>query len=156
MACNCNYLLFFVLLLIVKTDKHLSLLWKKARSLSHVPLFATLWTVAYQAPPSMGFSRQEYWSGLPSSPPGDLLGPEIEPKPLTSSPALAGRFFITSATWEAPVKLVSLQFRGLRIVSDKFANTAFMMCWESQWGEGGSSPEFSWTKTRAFSAVTTV
>ena len=42
-------------------------------------LFATLWTVAYQAPPSMGFSRQEYWSGLPFPSPGDLPDPEIEP-----------------------------------------------------------------------------
>ena len=40
---------------------------------------ATPWTVAYQAPLSMGFSRQEYWSGLPCSPPGDLLDPGIEP-----------------------------------------------------------------------------
>ena len=49
------------------------------KSLSHVRLFATPWTVAYQAPPSMGFSRQEYWSGLPFPPPGDLPNPGIEP-----------------------------------------------------------------------------
>ena len=55
-------------------------------------LFATLWTVACQAPLSMGFSRQEYWSGLPGSPPGDLPDPEIEPES-PMSPALAGRFF---------------------------------------------------------------
>ena len=42
-------------------------------------LFATLWTVAYQAPPSVGFSRQEYWSGLPFPFPGDLPDPGIEP-----------------------------------------------------------------------------
>ena len=47
--------------------------------LSRVRLFATLWTVAYQAPPSMGFSRQEYWSGLPFPFPGDLPNPGIEP-----------------------------------------------------------------------------
>ena len=41
----------------------------KVKSLSRVPLFATLWTAAYQAPPSMGFSRQEYWSGVPSPSP---------------------------------------------------------------------------------------
>ena len=46
-------------------------------SLSHVQLFAALWTVARQAPLSMEFSRQEYWSGLPHPPPGDLLDPEI-------------------------------------------------------------------------------
>ena len=51
---------------------------------SPVQLFATPWTVAHQAPPSMGFSRQEYWSGLPFPSPGDLPDPEIEPR----SPAL--------------------------------------------------------------------
>ena len=52
--------------------------------LSLVRLFATPWTVAYQAPPSMGFSRQEYWSGLPFPSPGDLPDSGIEP----GSPAL--------------------------------------------------------------------
>ena len=56
----------------------------KVKSLSRVRLFATPWTVAYQASPSMGFSRQEYWSGLPFPSPGDLLDPGIEP----GSPAL--------------------------------------------------------------------
>ena len=51
----------------------------KVKSLGHVQLFATPWTVAYQAPPSMGFSRQEYWSRLPFHSPGDLPDPEIEP-----------------------------------------------------------------------------
>ena len=54
------------------------------KSLSRVWLFATPWTVAHQAPPSMGFSRQEYWSGLPFPSPGDLPDPGIEPR----SPAL--------------------------------------------------------------------
>ena len=49
------------------------------KSLSRVRLFATPWTVAYQAPPSMGFSRQEYWSGLPFPSPGDRPDPGIEP-----------------------------------------------------------------------------
>ena len=49
------------------------------KSLSRVQLFATPWTVAYQAPPSMGFSRQEYWSGLPFPSPGDLPDPGIKP-----------------------------------------------------------------------------
>ena len=56
----------------------------KVKSLSHVQIFATPWTVAYQAPPSMGFSRQEYWNGLPFPSPGDLSDPGIEP----GSPAL--------------------------------------------------------------------
>ena len=60
-----------------------------------------LWTVAHQAPLSMGFSRQEYWSELPCTPPGDLPDPGIElMSPI--SPALAGGFFTTSATREAP------------------------------------------------------
>ena len=55
---------------------------KKVKSLSCVRLFATPWTIAYQTPPSMGFSRQEYWSGLPFPPPGDLPNPGIEPRSL--------------------------------------------------------------------------
>ena len=70
------------------------------QSLSHVRLFVTPWAVAYWAPMSTGFSKQEYWSGLPCLPPGDLPDPGIEPVSLTS-PALAGRFFTTSAAWEA-------------------------------------------------------
>ena len=56
----------------------------KVKLLSRVRLFATPWTVAHQAPPSMGFSRQEYCSGLPFPSPGDLPDPGIEPR----SPAL--------------------------------------------------------------------
>ena len=53
---------------------------KKVKLLSHVRLFATPWTVAYQASQSMGFSRQEYWSGLPLPSPGDLPDPGIKPR----------------------------------------------------------------------------
>ena len=60
--------------------------------ISRVQLFVTLWTAARQAPLSMGFSRQEYWSGLPFPPPGDLLDPGIELASPASS-ALAGGFF---------------------------------------------------------------
>ena len=67
---------------------------------SRVRLFATLWTVACQAALSMGFSRQEYWSGFPRPPPEDLPDPEIKLTYLMS-PALAGGFFTTSTTWEA-------------------------------------------------------
>ena len=66
----------------------------------HVRLFVTPWTVARQASLSMGFSKQEYWSGLPSPPPRDLPHPGIKPASLMS-PALAGRFFTLSITWEA-------------------------------------------------------
>ena len=59
--------------------------------LSHVRLFATPWTVARQSPLSMGFPSQEYWSGLPFPPSGDLPNPGIEPMSLE----LAGGFFTT-------------------------------------------------------------
>ena len=62
---------------------------------SCVQLFVTLWTVAHQALQSMGFSRQEYWSGLPCPPSGDLPNPGVEFKSLTSA-GLAGGFFTTS------------------------------------------------------------
>ena len=67
---------------------------------SHVQLSATQWTVAHWAPLFMGFSRQEYWGGLPGPPPGDLPVPEIQPASLMS-PAFASGFFTTSAAWEA-------------------------------------------------------
>ena len=69
---------------------------------SHVKLFLTSWTVAHQAPPSIRFSRQ-CWSELPCPPPRDLPNPGLDTESL-SSPALAGRFFTTSGTWEDPVK----------------------------------------------------
>ena len=71
---------------------------KEVKSLSRVQLFVTPWTVACQAPLSMEFSRQKCWSWLPFPSPGALPDPRIEPVTL-ESPALAGRFFITSATW---------------------------------------------------------
>ena len=66
-----------------------------------VQLFVILWTVACQAPLSKGFYRQDYWSGLPFHPPRDLLDPGIKPASF-ASPALAGEFFTTDTTWEAP------------------------------------------------------
>ena len=70
---------------------------KAAWVLSHVWLLATPCTIAHQDPLLMQFSRQEYWSGLPFPPPGDLHNPGTE----LASPALAGRFFTHWATWEA-------------------------------------------------------
>ena len=72
-----------------------------SQSLSTVWLFVTPWTAAHQAPLSMEFSRQEYWSGLPFPSLEDLPNPRIKPESLMF-PALAGRFFTTSATWETP------------------------------------------------------
>ena len=67
---------------------------------SHVQFFVILWTVAHQAPLSVGLSRQEYWSGLSYPPPGDLPHPGFEPVSFMC-PALADRFFTTSTTWES-------------------------------------------------------
>ena len=94
------------LLLILRTQNSLSLYCKNGQLLSMcvlnciscVQLFATLWMVARQAPLSMGFSRQEFWSRLPCPTPGDLPDSGIEPASLTS-PELTGEFFPTSVTW---------------------------------------------------------
>ena len=100
---------------------------------SHVRLFATRWTVACQAPLFMGFSRQEYRSGFPCPPPGDLPDPGIEPTS-AASPALTTGFFTTSTIWEAQVRLYShlkdLAFvlsLGKKIYLSRFLNT----CWNS-------------------------
>ena len=71
---------------------------------SRVQLFVILWTVAHQAPLSIGLSSQECWSGLPCPPPGNLPDPEIEPMSPTS-PALIGRFFTLRTTW-VPMSLL--------------------------------------------------
>ena len=70
--------------------------------LSRVHLVVTPWTVAHQALLSRRFSRQEYWCGLPCPSPGDLPNPGIELASL-AGPALAGGFFTSSVTWEAPI-----------------------------------------------------
>ena len=67
---------------------------------SHVQLFVIPWTVALQAPLSMGVSRQEYWSGLPCTSPGDISDLHL------LSPVLAGSFFTTSVTWEAQISCI--------------------------------------------------
>ena len=92
---------------------------RKVKSLSRVQLFVTPWTVVYPVSPSMGFSRQEYWSGLPFPSPGDLPDPGIEPEfPALSADALPseppGKYtktcmwifiaalFIIAKTWKQP------------------------------------------------------
>ena len=82
---------------------HIAIKWK-VKSLSRVRLFATPWTVAYQAPPSMGFFRQEYWSGLPFPSPGDLPSPGIKPRfprigDLDSNPGLSKKHFCNSPVY---------------------------------------------------------
>ena len=87
----------------------------QAHMLRHVQLYAALWTVAHQAPLSMGFSRQEYWSGLPFPPPGDPSDPGIKSASLVSTP-LADRFFTTVPPGKPMNELLSLRVReiGLR------------------------------------------
>ena len=75
-----------------------------AKSIQSFQLFATPWTVAFQGPLSMGFSRQEYWSGLPFPSPGNLPNPGIKH---VSSP-LASGFFTTSTSWEAHILYISI------------------------------------------------
>ena len=79
---------------------YLSQFFVAVQWLSHVQLFATLWAIAPQAPLSMGFPRQEYWSGVPFPSPGDLPDPRIEPTSL-ASPALAGGCFTTEPSGKA-------------------------------------------------------
>ena len=76
----------------------------RAQSLSHVQLFVTPWAAAHQAPLTMEFPRQEYWSGLPFPTPGGLPNPAIEPKSL-ASPALAGGFLTVVPPGKSPYKL---------------------------------------------------
>ena len=78
------FLLFALCYLLLGRTVMTNLKVKKVKSLSRARFFATPWTVAHQAPPSMGYSRQEYWSGLPFPSPGDLPDPGIEYR----SPAL--------------------------------------------------------------------
>ena len=79
---------------------------------SHVRLFVTLWTVACQAPLSMGFSRQEYWSGLPCPPPRDLPNPGIEPR----SPTLQA----ASLPLEPPGKPKNTGVNNLSLLHENF------------------------------------
>ena len=92
--------------------------------LSCVQLFVDSWTVAHQAPLSMEFSRQEYWSGLPFLNPVDLPDPGIEPVSF-SSPALAGGFFTASSAWMMVLLMLSRRLWGcLHFLSFFFLYTA--------------------------------
>ena len=94
--------------------------------LSHVRLFVTPWTITCQAPLSMEFSRQEYWSGLPFPSPGDLPNPKMEPASL-ASPALAGSFITTSylrSPWEYWIPNY-LKLPGWQKLSQQLAEISF-------------------------------
>ena len=110
-----------------QTHKYtLAFLKVKVKSLSCVRLFATPWTVAYQAPPSMGFFRQEYWSGLPLPSPGDLPDTGIKPW----SPALQA----DALTSEPPGKLSS--WEGCKVLCTllkaNWMNTDRVAVWEDE------------------------
>ena len=92
----------------------------KVKLLSRVRLFATPWTVAYQAPPSVGFSRQECWSGLPFPPPGDLPDPGIEP----GSPTLQ----VDALLSEPPGKLF---LPAILILACASSSPAFLMMYSA-------------------------
>ena len=87
---------------------------------SPVWFFVILWTVACQVPLTIGFSRQQYWSGLPYPLPGDLPNPGIKLLSLIS-PALAGGFFTTSTTWEAHTPVHP---------APKLRHGTFLLSWE--------------------------
>ena len=90
------------------------LAWSCVRALSGTQLCRTLcnpWTVAQQAPLSIDFSRQEYWSGLPCPPPGDLPDSGIKPAS-PASPELADRFFTTEPPGKSICLVTSLQLEG--------------------------------------------
>ena len=100
----------------------------KVKSLSRVRLFATPWTVAYKALPSMGFSRQEYWSGLPFPSPGDLPDPGIEPgSPALQADALPseppGNIVIKPQIWLTQITLFLLE--AWRTLSDNTVESLY-------------------------------
>ena len=98
---------------------------------SRVQLCATPWTVTHQAFLSMGFSRPEYWSVLPSPPPGDL--PYLGIKPASRMcHALAGRFFTTSITWEATPCIIM----GPQNCNERILILYFFFLW-AQWAKTG-------------------
>ena len=78
----------------------------EVKSLSRVQLFATLWTVTHQAPPFMGFSRQEYWSVLPFPSPGDIPDPGMEPR----SPALQADTLTSELSGKPKMEVESAKF----------------------------------------------
>ena len=121
---------------------------------SCVWLSVILWSIVWQASLSMGFSRQEYWSGLLCLLPGDLPDPGVEPTSLTS-PALTGRFFTISTTWEAPHS-TSVQF-SRSVVSDSLWPDEFqhsrLPCPSPTPGELDSRPSSQWCHPAISSSV---
>ena len=108
----------------------------KMKSLSRVRPFATLWTVAHQAPQSVGFSRQEYWSGLPFPSPGDLPNPGIEPR----SPTLQA----DTLTSEPPGKpIYCIKIMWMWSLSLSFRISYLLYSWE-MWDDTVSTWWMKW------------
>ena len=111
---------------------------------SRVQCFATLWTVAHQAPLFTGFSRQEYWSSLSSPSPGDLPDPGTEPASL-ASPALAVGFFTVSTTREAPgwgQSITNLK-QSVRVRGHLNCQSDLLSCsWRRERWRSGTGPDF--------------
>ena len=108
-------------------------------SSSHIQLSATPWTVACQAPLSMGFSRHEYWSGLPFPSPGYLPDPGIESRDHISL-ALAGWFFTTSTTWKPTILKQEIYLNWslkLKIKNFWILLQCECQCCPWHWGVGG-------------------
>ena len=96
-----------------------------AKSLSRVQFFTTPWTIAYQAPPSMGFSRQEYWSGLPFPSPGDLS----RPRDRTRVSHIVGRCSTVWATREVHKRVKHLLYDNLiKALSNRSTDRDFSPC----------------------------
>ena len=107
--------------------------------------FATLWTIDHQVPLSVGFPRQEYWSGLPFPSSGDLPNPRIK----SVSPALAGGFFTTEPPEKPPIHLVAQSVKNLPTVQEiqvpslswedplekEMANHSSILAWRISWTE---------------------
>ena len=91
-------------------------------------LFVTLWTIARQAHLSMGFSRQEYWSGLPCSPPGHLPDPGMEHVPLTS-PTLAGEFFTTEPPGTKSIPVVANVRISFFLMAEWYSTVCVCVCY---------------------------
>ena len=126
----CTYISQITILCMLIICSHFNTSWSEVKSLSRVRLFETPWIIAPQAPRSMGFFRQEYWSGLPFPFPGDLPDPGIEPR----SPALqadaqvsriAGRRFNLWATREATKLEGKVFFLGQQRLFQKQCITFF-------------------------------
>ena len=109
-----------------------------AQWLSHVQLFATPWTAAHQAPLSMGFPREEYWSELPCSPPRDLPNPGTEPES-PESPVLAGRFFTTEPPGKPSLHVTLFKFQTTRL-ENLLARFIYLL-WDTDSGQQGLFPQ---------------